>query len=100
MLLVCLTMIYSPQCRLSPRAARLLNYGGDVSYPLYLCHMPTLVLLSLTWGNFLNLHPESLLAQIFSLVAVFVYHAVDAPMRRYARRRRVPRVLAQPKPLA
>ena len=67
----------------SCRMARLLDWLGELSYPLYLCHAPILILLygggrEWTW-------PLGLLA--VAAGSIVLLHGVDLPYRAYARRR-------------
>lgn len=41
-----LALVYAPHIPLPPRLARVLTVLGDASYPLYLLHIPVLLLVS------------------------------------------------------
>jgi peptidoglycan/LPS O-acetylase OafA/YrhL len=55
---------------------KLMNWAGDLSYPLYLVHVPTIILLSLTG---IKATIWYVLASIAT--AVFALHMVDYPLR-------------------
>lgn len=93
---------YACRIPLSEQAARVWTYFGELSYPVYLLHMPVALLTYhfLTHGQPAN--PADWWRQfpvVFVCVlgaAVAVYHGVDKPCRAYARRRYGPAA----KPLA
>lgn len=60
----------------SKRIGAILNWLGDLSYPLYLVHVPILFALFL-----LHVYEPALIAAASLLVAAFVLHFVDAPFR-------------------
>jgi peptidoglycan/LPS O-acetylase OafA/YrhL len=65
--------------------ARLMNYLGDLSYPLYLVHVPVMAWLGriTTWYD-----PYAYIAASLA-VAALVHHGIDVPLRaRFANRRR------------
>jgi peptidoglycan/LPS O-acetylase OafA/YrhL len=65
--------------------ARVLNYLGDLSYPLYLVHVPLMFWVNrfTRWNN-----PYVYLGLALALSMV-LYHGVDAPLRgRFSVRRR------------
>lgn len=76
-------LVYQNEVKLSPRAAGWLCYLGELSYPLYLVHIPTIFILKAVWpvANALPYLALPLLA------AVALYHGVDKPLRRRAARR-------------
>ncbi len=57
--------------------ARALNYLGDLSYPLYLVHVPMMAWVS-RWTNWFD--PYAYIALALGASA-FLYHVVDAPLR-------------------
>ena len=46
-----LALVYAPHIPLPPRLSRLLAWVGDASYPLYLLHVPVLLLLWMVWAG-------------------------------------------------
>ena len=60
-----------------------LEYLGELSYPLYLCHFPILLMV---YGGQAEIPWYVGLAAVFA-GAVILLHAVDLPYRAYARRR-------------
>ena len=66
------------------------NFGGDISYALYLCHMPLMIAAQMTWRHF-HLPYGPALEALFvtativgSLVAAAVIHsAVERPLTRW-----------------
>jgi peptidoglycan/LPS O-acetylase OafA/YrhL len=58
--------------------ARLLNYLGDLSYPLYLVHVPMMAWVS-RWTTWFD--PYAFIGVSLG-AAVLLYHLVDAPLRR------------------
>jgi peptidoglycan/LPS O-acetylase OafA/YrhL len=76
-LLSSLILIYSSQIKLPDRVLRGINYLGDISYPLYLFHLPLFIFASYVLG-IKNSFSLTLLA---GLAAIFFYHAVDVPLR-------------------
>jgi peptidoglycan/LPS O-acetylase OafA/YrhL len=58
-----------------------MNYLGNVSYPLYLCHYSMLVLIGAAIPVRAALTPLLYVASV--VAAVIIYHCVDAPLRRY-----------------
>lgn len=63
---------------------RFLNYLGDLSYPLYLVHVPTMAWLGRVtrWTD-----PYVFIGASF-VAAAFVHHGIDGPLRRAFGRRR------------
>ncbi len=61
------------------RIRRALNWAGDLSYPLYLIHMPTLLLLC--YLRIVN--PTLLVLGCFGVAAAMLY-GVDYPVRRHS----------------
>lgn len=69
------------------------KYLGDLSYPLYLSHMPVYIILYLTMGHWMRHMPLSYL--VVSVVAsIVIYHIIDAPLRRFGKMG-----VSQPSPL-
>jgi peptidoglycan/LPS O-acetylase OafA/YrhL len=71
--LAVVAILAARQLRLGGRAARVLDYLGDLSYPLYLFHVPALIFGYL----FLGVRAPGLLVVFALVVAVAAYHAVD-----------------------
>jgi peptidoglycan/LPS O-acetylase OafA/YrhL len=69
-------LIYSPQIKPPSIIQNLLEYLGNISYPLYLFQMPVLIL-SFSVG----VRNSFALALLVMLASVFFYHAVDVPIR-------------------
>ena len=75
---------------LPSRMIRFLEYLGELSYPLYLCHFPILLML---YGNQAKVSWAIGMASVFA-GAIFLLHAIDLPYRAYAQRHRTLRKLA------
>lgn len=77
-------LFFPPPNNFSERIKDVLNYTGNISFPLYLIHYP--VLFALT-SSVLKTHPEwnyGFVHVIVSLgAAVIVYQYVDRPLRRF-----------------
>jgi peptidoglycan/LPS O-acetylase OafA/YrhL len=67
---------------LSPRASRIAEYLGDLSFPLYVIHWP------LAWSaNFLNLDIQAITFLLITVsLAVPCLHFIDRPLRALGRR--------------
>jgi peptidoglycan/LPS O-acetylase OafA/YrhL len=77
--------------RVGGRAARVLDYLGDLSYPLYLFHVPALIGAYL----FLGVRAPVALVAFAVAVSVFAYHSVDRYLKDRVLR---PLILAPPVP--
>lgn len=75
-------IVFQGEIKLSPRAARVLRYLGELSYPLYLCHVPVLFTLATAWPA-LTFGPVYLAAVFLTTAAI--YHFIDLPMRARAK---------------
>ena len=73
---VCAALIFGPRLQLSSRTNAILNYLGDLSYPLYLSHVPVLFF---TVG-YLHLVHSLIAAIVVLLVSVALLHFVDRPL--------------------
>lgn len=62
-----------------PRLLRFFNYLGDLSFPLFMCHFPLVVLLNGIWG----IQKSTILFLIVMGVTIAIYHGIDRPCRRY-----------------
>lgn len=84
-----LVLFFPPELHLKASATRVLNYLGDISFPLYLIHYP--VLFALTSSVF-KTHPEwnhGVVHVVISLAAAaVVYHLIDKPIRKLVGQRR------------
>ena len=74
---VCAALIFGRRINLGPRKSTILNYLGDLSYPLYLTHVPALCL---CMGYFRATH-SYVPAIVALLAAVTLLHVVDRPLR-------------------
>ena len=74
--------------------ARLLGYVGEISYPLYIVHLPMLIFGYVVLG----LRSGPALALLALLGAIAAYHLVDVPIRVRSRRRRAASGLATARP--
>lgn len=79
-LVYCLTaliLIYSPKIKISNSSANVLNFLGDISYPLYLFHIPIMLICYAVLGirGWFGLLLPAFLG------AVFFYYIVDVPLR-------------------
>lgn len=76
--LATLCILYQHKVTLSPHLKRWAIYGGEISYPLYLCHWP-LFYIATAW----NLPANGTLWIALSLVlSVLIYHTIDKPLRK------------------
>lgn len=80
-----ISIVYLPSIKIPKKMLKLLTYLGDVSYPVYLFHLPCFILL---YGVF---HINTSVALIaFSLgVAIVFYHAIDI----YSQRQHIKRII-------
>ena len=72
-----LTIAGGRYLRLSPTVAKVLNYLGDVSYPLYLVHIPVL---NAVMAN--HIHMNWMPACAIAIVAAVIVNAIDQPIQR------------------
>jgi len=80
--LSCTWIVFAPP--VSPKAAKVFLYLGELSYPIYILHMPILQMLN-HGGTVTNL-PWVLLICLPVAAAILAYHLVDRPYRNYAKR--------------
>ncbi len=78
-----LLIAYGGRLPLSASWRRILDYGGELSYPLYLLHIPALYLCWALW----RIDQPALLAGGALVAAALCYHGVDLPARRLVRSR-------------
>ena len=74
---VCALVVLAPYLKLNERTLNILNYLGDLSYPFYLIHVPCLITCYLIF----DIRNSLLMAVASLLVTMFLYHAVDVPIR-------------------
>ena len=78
-------LLYGRHVHLPQSTARLFNYLGEISYPMYLCHIAVYVILAAHARAITDEH--SGLPFIVALCsAIAIYHLVDVPIRRIARK--------------
>jgi peptidoglycan/LPS O-acetylase OafA/YrhL len=71
-------ILFSDGIRLPRSVLRLLNYGGELSYPVYIFHVPVLLLCYAVLG----VRSSLMLVGAVLLCSAFFYHVVDQPIRR------------------
>ena len=71
-------VLFSDGIRLPRNVLRVLNYGGELSYPVYIFHVPVLILSYAVLG----IRGGPALVGAVLLASAFFYHAVDRPIRR------------------
>ena len=71
-----LVLIYSPQLKLSKKLLSISNYLGNISYPLYLLHIPSLIVSY----SILNIRNPILLVCSSLLASMFFYHVIEVPI--------------------
>lgn len=84
-LITVFVLILSSECRIGARVQKAFSFLGDVSYPLYLFHIPVLMTLVIYGSTH-----ASLMVGISLVVAVFSLYAVDYPARKLFRPRAAP----------
>ena len=72
-----------PNLKIQPSVERVLNYLGEISYPIYLIHYPILFLLC-NYKHVPSLAKNAAVVQILIvvIVSIGVFHIVDNPLRR------------------
>jgi peptidoglycan/LPS O-acetylase OafA/YrhL len=73
-----LVIVFSPSIKVPKSLDGILNYLGEISYPLYLFHFPTLIF-AYTILGVRNSFSHAFLALVVSLV---FYHLIEVPVRR------------------
>jgi peptidoglycan/LPS O-acetylase OafA/YrhL len=71
-------ILFSDAIRLPRNVLRLLNYAGELSYPVYIFHVPVLLLCYAVLG----VRSSLALVGAVLLCSAFFYHVVDQPIRR------------------
>lgn len=72
-----LVVVYCDRLPLRGPALRVLNYLGELSYPLYVLHYPVLVIAYAV----LQIRSAPMMILLTLLAAAIFYHAVDRPLR-------------------
>lgn len=76
--LTCLTVIYSQSIKFPKRLLNIFEYLGNISYPLYVFHIPALI-----FGYYiLDINNAMGLLFISFLTSIFFYYAVEIPVKR------------------
>lgn len=76
--LTAILLIYSPVIKLPDFVGKMAKYLGDISYPLYLFHSPTLILIE----GVLKIKDSLILIGSSVIIAMWFYHTVDFYSRR------------------
>lgn len=74
---VCTLLVLAPHLKLGKKALEFLGYLGDLSYPFYLVHVPCSIICYLIF----NVRNSTLMTAAALLVTMFLYHAIDVPIR-------------------
>lgn len=83
---VTLALCEGDNFHLSQRMKAVALYGGELSYPLYLIHIPLITMAWMLWHV-----PFTAFYFVVALLgAMAVYHGVDKPIRLYSSRRKAP----------
>lgn len=67
-------------------SGRLDRFLGDLSFPLYLVHWPTIALLKPLWGGQPGLGGKALTLLVILAVTLALYALVDRPLERWRKR--------------
>lgn len=70
-------LIYSPYIKLPNKLLNFLNYLGEISYPLYLFHVPTLIISY----SLLGIRNSVQLVCLALFISILVYQVIDKPFR-------------------
>jgi peptidoglycan/LPS O-acetylase OafA/YrhL len=81
-------ILFSDGIKLPRNVLKLLNYAGELSYPVYIFHVPVLLLCYAVLG----VRSSLVLVGAVLLCSAFFYHVVDQPIRRRRNVRREPDV--------
>jgi peptidoglycan/LPS O-acetylase OafA/YrhL len=84
-------ILFSGGIRLPRNVLRLLNYGGELSYPIYIFHVPLLILCYAVLG----IRSSAGLVGAVLLCSAFFYHVVDQPIRHRRKVGRGPAILPE-----
>jgi peptidoglycan/LPS O-acetylase OafA/YrhL len=79
-----LLVVFCDRLRLPAAVLRALNYLGELSYPLYVLHLPILIFAYAVLG----VRSAPVMVALALLGAALFYHAIDWPLRRRNRARR------------
>ena len=88
-------ILFSDGIRLPRSVLRLLNYGGELSYPVYIFHVPVLLLCYAVLG----VRSSLVLVGAVLVCSAFFYHVVDQPIRRRRIVGRLPSAQAETVPV-
>lgn len=82
-LLTSYALLYGREIRVRGRAAKWMNYLGELSFPLYIAHYPVFVALGSVYTSTSSrwINPVTACACAL-LLAVLLYHGIDAPLRK------------------
>ncbi len=69
-------IIYSPRINLSSNLTKILNYLGNISYPLYLFHLPTMFIIY----SGLKINNPVVLILFSLLISMLFHHLVEVPL--------------------
>jgi len=72
----CIVLIYAPRISLTGNLAKLFNYLGNISYPLYLFHIPSMIIIY----SVLNIKNPVALILFPLLVSIFFHHVIEVPL--------------------
>ena len=86
-LAVALALWFGPLCRIPARAARILTFLGDLSYPLYLTHLTVLIFLAQTRVIYWGAAAVPFCWFCALAVAAAFYGGIELPVRRLLRSR-------------
>jgi peptidoglycan/LPS O-acetylase OafA/YrhL len=81
-------ILFSDGIKLPRNVLKLLNYAGELSYPVYIFHVPVLLLCYAVLG----VRSSLMLVGAVLLCSAFFYHVVDQPIRKRRKVRRQPDV--------
>lgn len=73
----CLILIFSDRIKLPKAVLDIFNYLGDLSYPLYLFHVPTIIFGYAALG----IKNSTTLAFLSLVISMLFYHVVELPLR-------------------
>lgn len=76
-LLSCVVLVISSNVQIPKLMFKFFDYLGDISYPLYLFHMPAFIFLSGT----LKIKSSPILFLFALFISILFYHIIDVPLR-------------------
>jgi peptidoglycan/LPS O-acetylase OafA/YrhL len=85
MFVTVLLITCAPKIHLPDKVVIVLTYLGELSYPIYLVHIPVYVVLLAHFRDTFALHPwlVPIGPACAILAAVFIYHVIDRPGRKF-----------------